>query len=176
LKDLGIGYVDLYLIHWPAPKRRDSWCALTEILKSGKCRAIGVSNYTVKHLDDVKGEEVQPAVNQVELHPWLHQKELIDFAHARDVRIEAYSPLARGERLRDKTVARIAQRTGRTPAQVLIRWSLEHDLVVIPKSVHRDRIVENADVFGFSLTSEDMSALDALDENLRTCWDPTTAT
>ncbi len=177
LAALGLDYVDLYLIHWPVPGLRfDSWRALETLLADGRCRAIGVSNYTIAHLTGLlEASDTLPAVNQVEFHPFLFQRELLDFCRAKGVQLEAYSPLAKAARLQDPQIDRIARRHARTPAQVLLRWSLQHDLVVIPKSARRERIRENADVFDFELDAADMRELDALDEGHRTAWDPTHA-
>jgi diketogulonate reductase-like aldo/keto reductase len=174
-KALGLDQIDLYLIHWPVSSLRgESWKALEKIYKDGQCRAIGVSNYTVQHLDEVLASaKVPPAVNQVEFHPFLYQKELLDYCRKHRIQLEAYSPLTRGNRLRDATISGIAKKLGKTPAQILIRWALEHDLVVIPKSANRDRIRENAAVFDFSLSAADVEALDALSANLHVAWDPT---
>lgn len=114
-----------------------------------------------------------PAVNQVEFHPFLHQRELLEFCREHRIQLEAYSPLARGRRLREAVLLRVARRHGKSPAQVMIRWALQHDLVVIPKSVRGERIAENADVFDFELDDGEMAELNALDEGLRTSWDPT---
>jgi diketogulonate reductase-like aldo/keto reductase len=175
LDQLGLHYVDLYLIHWPVPRlRAETWKALCAAREKGLCRAIGVSNYTVRHLEELlaSGDEA-PAVNQVEFHPFLYQRALLEFCRGQGIALEAYSPLTRGRRLRDRRVLAIAERHGKSPAQVLIRWALEHGLVVIPKSARPDRIAENADVFDFSLSPDERAALDGLDEGLRTCWDPT---
>ncbi len=173
LEALGVAYVDLYLIHWPQPERHESWRALVALQREGKCRAIGVSNFTITHLRQLMDTSpVIPAVNQVELHPFLYQKELLEFCAAQHVQLEAYSPLTHGKRLDHPVVVGIAAKHRRSPAQVLIRWCLEHDVVVIPKSVKAERIVENSRVFDFALDADDMGALDGLDEGLRTCWDP----
>jgi diketogulonate reductase-like aldo/keto reductase len=174
LRSLGLDYVDLYLIHWPEQKRRDSWRALVELREAKKCRSIGVSNFTVRHLDELAREsDVVPAVNQVELHPFLTQNALRERCAKAGIRVEAYSPLTRGKRLGDKTVVAMAKKYEKTPAQILVRWAIEHGVVVIPKSVHEARIRENAGVFDFSIAADDLAKLDALDEDLRTCWDPT---
>ena len=172
---LGLDSIDLYLIHWPVERLRgETWDAMVEIQRAGRCRAIGVSNYTVRHLREVlEKRTVVPAVNQVEIHPFLVQRDLAAFCAANGVAVEAYSPLTRGRRLRDRTVGAIARRTGRSAAQVLIRWSLQHGLVAIPKSSNPDHIRENSQVFDFELTGEDMGVLDALDESYHTDWDPT---
>ena len=175
LSRLGMDYIDLYLIHWPEPgKRLDSWRALVELRARGKCKSIGVSNYTVAHLKELMdNSEVVPAVNQVEFSPFLYQRDLLEFCRTRGIQVEAYCPLTRGKKLHDPTLRAIAKKHAKTPAQVMLRWALQHDVVVIPKSQHRARIAENAGLFGYTLDSEDMSALDRLDEGLRTCWDPT---
>jgi diketogulonate reductase-like aldo/keto reductase len=137
-------------------------------------RAIGVSNYTIRHLDEhLSTSAVAPAVNQVEFSPFLYQKQLLDYCRERNIQIEAYSPLTQGKKLKHRVVKEISRKYGRTPAQILIRWAIEHRLVVIPKSVHRERIEENAQVFDFAISSQDMARLDSLDEGFRTCWDPT---
>jgi diketogulonate reductase-like aldo/keto reductase len=175
LSKLGLDYVDLYLSHFPVSgKRLETWRAMEEIVQGGRCRAVGVSNYTAGHLEEVvSGADLVPAVNQVEFHPFLYQQDLLAFCRGHKIQLEAYSPLTHGQRLDHPTVREMAARHDRTPAQILIRWALQHDLVVIPKSSRKERIFENASVFDFSLSATDMGALDALDEGLRTCWDPT---
>jgi diketogulonate reductase-like aldo/keto reductase len=175
LADLGVDYVDLYLIHWPVERLRlESWRALEEALGDGKARAIGVSNYLPRHLDELlAASDVAPAVDQVEFSPFLYQRELLEYRRAHGIALEAYSPLTRGRRLDDPVLVAVAARYGRTPAQVLIRWALQHDLVVIPKSVTRERVRENAAVFDFILSDADMAELDALDEGAHYAWDPT---
>ena len=172
---LGIGPVDLYLVHWPVPgKRKDSWRALETILSEGRARAIGVSNYTVGHLQELLSHaKVPPAVNQVEFHPWLYQRELLDFCRLHDIVLVAYSPLTKGEKLRDPELAKFARKYSRTPAQVLIRWVLQHGVGVIPKSANFRRIEENADIFDFEISPEDMLLLDRFDQSYHCTWDPT---
>jgi diketogulonate reductase-like aldo/keto reductase len=138
---------------------------MEEILESGKAKAIGVSNYTIEDLEEMKEyAKVMPSVNQIELHPFWYQKELVEYCQENNIVVEAYSPLARAERLSDPRIGAIAQKYSKSAAQVLIRWSLQHGCVVIPKSVHKERILENADVFDFELAPEDMDELDALNE------------
>jgi diketogulonate reductase-like aldo/keto reductase len=180
LERLGLEYVDLYLIHWPVTKLRgQTWKALEKLYEQGKCRAIGVSNYMIRHLKELLAESpIVPAVNQVEFSPFLYRKELLDYCRVKGIQLEAYSPLSRGRKLGDPRLAAIAARYGKTPAQVAIRWALQHELVVIPKSIHRERILENAQVFNFEITAEDMQALDALNENysvIQPDWDPETS-
>jgi len=174
LRRLGLDYVDLYLIHWPVPRvRKESWRALLRLQREGKCRSIGVSNYMIHHLEELLGESpVAPSIDQVEFSPFLFRKELLAYCRHRGIQLEAYSPLTKGYRLDDPTVRRVAAKYGKTPAQILIRWSLQHGNVVIPKSVRPEHIRENSQVFDFQISEEDMSLLNSLDEGLATGWDP----
>ncbi len=173
--ELGLEYVDLYLIHWPVPKLRlDSWRAMKEIAKSGRAKSIGVSNYTIKHLEELADRLGDvPAVNQVEFSPFLFQRDLLDYCAEKKIVIEAYSPLTRGKRLKDRRVAKVAESLGKSPAQVLLRWCLEKGLVVLPKSTHRERIEENGEIFDFEMSEGDLAVLDDLNEDLHVSWDPT---
>jgi len=175
LARLKVDYLDLYLIHWPEPGRRlDSWRALVDLRRQGKCRSIGVSNYTIAHLEELMARsDIVPAVNQVEFSPFLFQRDLLDFCRARGIQLEAYCPLTRGEKLDDPALGAVARRHGKTAAQVLLRWALQHQVVVIPKSARPARIEENSRLFDFVLDERDMAALDALHADYRTCWDPT---
>jgi len=168
LHRLGMDYVDLYLIHWPAPQQGrylDSWKAFIRLREEGKARSIGVSNFTVEHLERIIGETgVTPTVNQVELHP-RHQQADLRAAHQRlGVATESWSPLGQGALLTDPVVAKIAAKHGKTPAQAIIRWHLDLGLIVIPKSVTPARIAQNLDVFDFKLDAEDLAAIAALDD------------
>lgn len=176
LRHLGMDFIDLYLIHFPVPGlRRESWRALEKILESGRARAIGVSNYTVSHLKELFGRSgVVPAVNQVEFSPFLYQRGLLELCRQNGIQLEAYAPLTAGRRLHDPRITAVAKRHSRTNAQVLLRWAIQHGLVVIPKSSHPDRIAENARIFDFELTDEDVSELDSLHDGFRSSWDPTT--
>ena len=173
-KELGLDYVDLYLIHWPESNLRgESWKAFLKLKEEGLARSIGVSNYTTRHLQELLSESPRPpAVNQVEFHPFLYQRELLEFSRAHGIQLEAYSPLVRGRRMDHPVIRAIATQRKRTPAQVLIRWSLQHGLVVIPKSVKPERIQENAAVFDLELTAKEMERLDALDERSHVAWNP----
>jgi diketogulonate reductase-like aldo/keto reductase len=175
LKRLGFGYIDLYLIHFPVPNlRQESWRALEKILDSGRARAVGVSNYTEGHLKELlRQSSVVPAVNQVEFSPFLYQRNLLEFCQSKGIRLEAYAPLTAGRRLHDPRITAIARKHGRTNAQILLRWAVQHEVVVIPKATHADRIAENARIFDFELTSEEVSALDGLHDGFRSSWDPT---
>ncbi len=179
LERLGLTYIDLYLIHWPrarSPQERlASWKGLEQLQRDGVCRAIGVSNYTIRHLEELRAHsDVVPAVDQVEFHPFVFDPELLAYGERHGIRLEAWSPLTRGRRLDDPTVAGIASAHRRTPAQVLLRWGIEHGVVEIPKSVRRERIEENARIFDFSLAPEEVVRLDALRDGGRVgLWNPT---
>jgi 2,5-diketo-D-gluconate reductase A len=179
LADLDIGYVDLFLVHWPLPTIDvdyvETWKAMEEIYAGGKARAIGVSNFNPHHLRRLFGEtEVRPAVNQIEVHPYLAQDALRAFDADHEIATEAWSPIAQGKVLDDPTIVRVAERHGRTPAQVTLRWHLQRGDIVFPKSVTRSRIEENFDVFGFELSEDDLREITALDRNERTGPDPDT--
>jgi diketogulonate reductase-like aldo/keto reductase len=174
MRRLGLEVLDLYLLHWPVPgKRLDSWRALERLAREGRVRSIGVSNFMPHHLDELQAHaEIVPAVNQIEVSPFLQQREARAASERRGIVVEAYSPLTRGRRIDDPTVAGIARRVGRTPAQVLLRWGIQHGMVVLPKSVHKERIAENLALFDFALPPEAMAELDALEAGLVTGWDP----
>jgi diketogulonate reductase-like aldo/keto reductase len=169
LQVMGLERVDLYLIHWPIPgTRADAWRALTRLYETGMVRAVGVSNYTVRHLHELEAiSDLVPAVNQFELHTYFQRKELVAACHKAGIQVESYSPLARGRKMDDPALITLADRYGKTPAQVMIRWGLQKGFVMIPKSVRRERIVENADVYDFELSDEDMSLLESFDVNLQ---------
>jgi methylglyoxal/glyoxal reductase len=176
---LRLDYVDLYLVHWPVPRLRlDTWRAMEHLLETGKVRAIGVSNYMTRHLDEllaVAGHA--PAVNQIELSPYNFRTRLdvVDLCARHGIAVEAYSPLTKGRKLDDPPLVGIADAHGASTARVLIRWALQKGFVVLPKSTKPERIAANADVYDFTLTTDDMATLDSLDEGLVTGWDPTHA-
>ena len=174
-KRLGFPTVDLYLIHWPVPReRRETWRALERILKEGSVRAVGVSNYTIPHLEELLSSSgVVPAVNQVELSPFLAQKPLIEFCRKHGIAVEAYSPLTKGHRLGDRRLKAVATKYGKSVPQILIRWGLQQGIIEIPKSAKPDHIKENAAVFDFEIRPDDMRAIDSLSEDLHVAWDPT---
>ena len=176
LKTLNVDYIDLYLIHWPVKgKRKDTWKAFEKIYESGYCKSIGVSNYMINHLEELFSyANIIPVINQVEFSPYNYQKDLLDVCNKNKILLEAYSPLTRMKKLDDPKVLPIAKKYGKTVAQILLRWAIEHDIVVIPKSARKERIIENANIFNFSLDKDDMKILDNLDEGFRTAWDPTT--
>jgi methylglyoxal/glyoxal reductase len=172
LERLGLSYVDLYLIHWPVQGLGDeTWRAMIKLLHQGKARAIGVSNYSIRELNELlEKSDIVPAVNQVEFHPFLYQEELLRFCKNNNIQLEAYSPLTRGKRLNHPKILELAKKYNKTPAQVLIRWSLQHNVIVIPKSIHDARIKENSQVFDFQLEPKDMKLLDSLNENFYTVF------
>ena len=176
LQRLGLDYVDLYLIHWPVPgKRLDSWRALERLHDERRARAIGVSNFLVPHLEELLAAANEPpTVDQIEMHPFLQQRETRAFCAKAAIVVEAYSPLTHGRKIDDPVITAIAGRVRRSPAQVLLRWGIQKGVVVLPKSTNEGRIIENADVFGFTLDAAAMESLDALDEGLATGWDPRT--
>ena len=178
LGKLGLDYVDLYLIHWPAPRQDryvDTYRALESLRADGRARSIGVSNFHTHHLDRLLREtDVTPAVNQIELHPWLAQAELRRFDAAHGILTEAWSPLARGRAIGSPVLGAIGAKHGKSAAQVVIRWHLELGNIVIPKSVTPARIRENLDVFDFALGADDLEAIAALDSGERTGKDPDT--
>jgi 2,5-diketo-D-gluconate reductase A len=178
LDRLGFDYVDLYLIHWPVPSADrfvDTWRAFEWIHDEGRARTIGVSNFRVEDLERLEREtEVRPTVNQIELHPRHQQAELRAWHAEHGIATEAWSPLAQGELLADETIAEVAERHGKTPAQAILRWHIQLGNVVIPKSVTPERIRENLDLFDFALSDEDMAAIAGLDRSERIGPDPTT--
>lgn len=173
-KKLGLEYIDLYLIHWPVPEKfKETWRALEKLYRDGLVRAIGVSNFQIHHLEELMEScEVKPAVNQVEFHPLLTQKKLLVFCKEHNIQMEAWAPLMRGGVLDAPIIKKIAEKYGKTPAQVVLRWDLQHGVVTIPKSVREERIKENSDIFDFQLTSEEMGQIDSLNQDKRTGPDP----
>lgn len=176
LKRLKLDYLDLYLVHWPvAGLRLESWRALERLAADGRVRAIGVSNFLVPHLRELtKSAKVLPAINQIELTPFLQRAPTVALCRELGITLEAYSPLTRGQRLNHPVVVELAQAAARSPAQVLLRWGIQKGFVVLPKSVQPARIAENAALFDFELDAGAMQRLDALEEGLVTGWDPET--
>jgi methylglyoxal/glyoxal reductase len=178
LDRLQVDYVDLYLIHWPVKGCYvEAWRAMQDIYKSGRARAIGVSNFKPHQIEDLfKVADLVPAVDQVEWHPYLQQPDLIKYCQERGIHVEAWAPLMRGQVLADPLIEALAAKYARTPSQIVIRWELQREIVTIPKSVHKERIVENAGILGFELDPDDMEAMNALDRGYRTGSDPDTFT
>ncbi|MFK3936959.1 aldo/keto reductase [Alkalihalobacillus sp. NPDC078783] len=174
LKKLGLEYLDLYLIHWPVEgKYMGAWKALEELYDQGRVKSIGVSNFQIHHLEDLMKEAtVKPVINQVEFHPRLTQKELLAYCEAHNIQLEAWSPLMNGELLEEKCLKDLASKYGKTPAQIVLRWDLQQGVITIPKSTNEQRIAENADIFDFELSVEDMEQIDQLNQNRRIGPDP----
>ncbi|MFE1799854.1 MULTISPECIES: aldo/keto reductase [unclassified Streptomyces] len=176
LEAVGLDYLDLFLIHWPLPAKGEfveTWKALEEVYRSGRAKAIGVSNFQPRHLRRLlEGSDVVPAVNQIEVHPYLTQDEVRAFGAEHEIATEAWSPIAQGKVLDDPTINRIAERVGKSPAQVTLRWHIQRGDIVFPKSVTQKRIEENFDLFDFELSEGDMGEISALNRNERTGFDP----
>jgi len=185
LRKTGLDYVDLYLLHAPyggSTNRLGAWKALVEAVDAGKVKSIGVSNYGVHHLDELEQwQKKQPegkggilSVNQIELHPWLARPDIVEWCQKRGVVVEAYSPLVRATRMKEKVLVDLAKKHSKTPSQILLRWGLQKDFVVLPKSVTHSRIEENRNIYDFELSKEDMEALNT-GKYQPCCWDPTLA-
>jgi len=174
LRKLNLEYVDLYLIHWPGKgSRQEIWSALERIKTEGRSRSIGISNFAPKHLKEILiNADILPAVNQIEISPFLQQQEISSFCREENIHLTGYCPLARGNRFNNPILCRVAEETKKTAAQVMIRWALQSGHTVIPKSARPHRIEENADVFDFKLSEDQMRTLDGLEEGLRFCPDP----
>lgn len=175
LEKLQTDYIDLLLLHFPVTGlRKGAWKTMEAIKASGKVRAIGVSNYTVRHLEGLKksGAEL-PVVNQVELHVFLQQPELVTYCRENGILLEAYSPLAHGKDMKNPTIQKLADKHHKSYAQIMLRWCIEEGMVVLPKSVTPSRIKENIELFDFELSAEDLELITSCDRNLRTCWNPT---
>ncbi|MFH7819642.1 aldo/keto reductase [Neobacillus thermocopriae] len=174
LEKLGLEYLDLYLIHWPVEgKFKESWKALETLYKQGRVRAIGVSNFHIHHLKELMDDaEIKPMINQVEYHPLLTQKELQAFCQEHGIQMEAWSPLMQGQILDNPILKEIADKYHKSVAQIILRWDLQNGVITIPKSTKEHRIIENANVFDFELSKEDMLRIDGLNENHRVGPDP----
>lgn len=176
LNKLGLDYLDLYLIHWPGKdKYKETWKAFEKLYKDGRVRAIGVSNFHVHHLEDlISSAEIKPMVNQVEFHPHLTQKELLAYCKNEGIQLEAWSPLKQGQLLSEPVLEDLAHKYNKSVAQVILRWDLQHGVVTIPKSIKEQRIIENADIFDFELSVEDMEKIDGLNQDSRAGSNPDT--
>lgn len=175
LDKLKLDYVDLYLIHWPVEDLRlDSWRALEKLYSEGLCKAIGVSNYMERHLNELlENSDVVPAINQVEFSPFLYLKDLQQYCESKGIALESYSPLTKGYKLNDSRLADIAGKYNKSTSQILIRWCLQKGVICIPKSSQDDHIKQNADIFDFEILENDIDKLDNLNENYHSTWDPT---
>jgi 2,5-diketo-D-gluconate reductase A len=177
LKALRLDYLDLYLIHWPAPKRGllyvDSWKAMEKLKNEGVIRSIGVCNFHTHHIDEIlKVAEHVPVLNQIELHPWLTQEKVLEYDTSHKIVTQAWSPLARGKILEEPMLETIAKKHGKSVAQVVLRWHIQRGVAVIPKSNSKERIIENMNVFDFELSQDETAAITALNTNFRTGVDP----
>ncbi|MFQ3800765.1 aldo/keto reductase [Staphylococcus equorum] len=171
IDNLGLDYLDLYLIHWPGTDESvmiETWKGMEALYESGKVKNIGVSNFNIEHLEVLKSQNsIKPVINQVEFHPYFTQQELRTYLDTESIYMESWSPLMNAEILTDETINAIAEEIGKSPAQVVIRWNIEHGVVTIPKSITPHRIEENINIFDFSLTANQMERIDALNENKR---------
>ena len=175
LDRLKVSYVDLYLIHWPVENFVESWHELEKIYRSGRAKAIGVSNFKVHHLQTLlNSAEITPAVDQMEFSPYMQDNEAVDFCRAHGIAYEAWSPLGAGTLLEEPTLVKLSQKYGKSTAQVILRWVLQRDIIVFPKSNHKERIAENADIFDFEISEEDMKLINSLNCGKRTGSDPDT--
>jgi len=174
LNKLGFEYIDLYLIHWPVKNKYiETWKALEKLYKEGRVKAIGISNFLIHHIEEIlQSSEITPMVNQVEFHPYVVQQELLNFCKKNKIQFEAWSPLMQGQITSVKEINALAKKYNKTEAQIVLRWNLQKDVVTIPKSVHRDRIFSNSQIFDFEITEEDMRLIDGLDKNQRIGPDP----
>lgn len=174
LEKLGLGYLDLYLIHWPGKnKYAESWSALEDLYIEGKIRAIGVCNFNISHLQDLmKNARVTPVINQVEYHPRLQHQSLRAYCKEHNIQLEAWAPLMQGGLLEDPTIAKIAEKYGKSNSQVILRWDIQNGVITIPKSVRKERMAQNADIFDFSLTVEEMQIINAMNLDKRVGPDP----
>ncbi|MCG5102135.1 aldo/keto reductase [Oceanobacillus alkalisoli] len=174
LEKLGLDYLDLYLIHWPVSgKYKDTWRALEKLYRDKKVRAIGVSNFHVHHLEELrKDAEVKPVVNQIEFHPHLTQRDVLAYCKEHDIQMQAWSPLKKGRIFDEPLLVQIAEKYGKTVPQVLLRWDLDQAVMTIPKSINKKRMIENADIFDFKLTAEEVEQIAEMNINERTGSNP----
>lgn len=174
LKRLNMDYVDLYLVHWPIKgKRKETWLALEKLYGEKRIRAIGVANYLTPFLDELSNyASTMPVLDQVELTPWLFQKNLLDYCTEKKIQVQSYSPIARAKKFDDQRLLHLCKKYGKTPAQIIIRWDIEHGISTIPKSSNKERLQENFNVFNFALAKEDVELMDGFNEGFRICDDP----
>ncbi len=178
LSNLDVEYMDLYLIHWPVEgKWKDTWKALEELYKKGKVRAIGISNFYIPHLEELlQIASIKPMVNQIEFHPFLYKKDVLEFCQEKRIVLEAYAPLTHGYKFKDiksPQFLQIMEKYSKSAAQLMLRWNIQHGTVIIPKSINPYHISENADIFNFTISSYDMQYLDSVNEDFHSDWDPT---
>jgi diketogulonate reductase-like aldo/keto reductase len=174
MQKLNIDYIDLYLIHWPLKgKREATWKALEKLYSEQRVKAIGVANYLVPFLEEMKDyAAIAPVLDQVEFTPWLYLKDLLTYTGKRNIQLQSYSPMTRGRKLDDARLLQLCRKYGKSPAQVILRWNIEHGVSVIPKSARPERLKENFSIFDFSLSADDIAFMDSFHENFRICDDP----
>lgn len=175
LKRLNLDYIDLYLIHWPVSCRRiETWKALEKIMNDGKARAIGVSNFMIRHFEELlPNVDIIPAINQIEFNPYQYQKGLHQYCSKYYIQLEAFAPIVRARKFDDPKLLELCKKYDKTPAQILLRWAIQHDIIVIPKSVQKDRIIENSLLFDFEISDVDMTMLDGFHEDYSILmWNP----
>jgi diketogulonate reductase-like aldo/keto reductase len=174
MKVLNIGYIDLYLVHWPIKgKRKDTWMALEKLFIDKRVRAIGVANYLMPFLKELETYRlIVPAVDQIEFSPWLFLKNEFQYCKEHNIQLQSYSPLTRRKKFNDKRLQELCKKYNKTPAQIILRWNIEHFISTIPKSSNKKRLQENFDIFDFSLSKEDLDLMDSFDENFRVVEDP----
>jgi len=174
MKKLKIDYIDLYLVHWPIKdKRKDTWKALEKLYADKRVRAIGVANYLIPFLKELDTyAKVLPAVNQIEFTPWLFAKDVMDHCKGKNIQLQSYSPITRGKKFGDARLQQLCKKYDKSPAQIILRWNIEHGVSTIPKSANPARIEENFNIFDFSLSKEDVATIDSFNENFRICEDP----
>ncbi|HEY6977454.1 MAG TPA: aldo/keto reductase [Chitinophagaceae bacterium] len=174
MRILNIDYIDLYLVHWPIKhKRKDTWKALEKLFIDNRVRAIGVANYLVPFLKELETySAIIPAVNQIEFTPWLYLKDEFQYCKEHNIRLQSYSPLTRGKKFNDKRLFLLCKKYNKTPAQIILRWNIEHGISTIPKSSNKKRLQENFDIFDFVLSKEDVELMDTFNENFRVVEDP----
>lgn len=174
MKKLNIDYIDLYLVHWPIKgRRKETWLALEKLYNEKRVKAIGVANYLIPFLQELETyASIVPVLSQVELTPWLYNQQLVDYCHQRNIQLQSYSPLTRRKKFNDPRLVNLSQKYNKTPAQIILRWNIEHGISTIPKSSSKKRLQENFDALGFSLSKDDVNYMDRFDENFRICDDP----
>jgi len=174
LRLLDVEYVDLYLIHWPIKgKRKETWKAIEKIYQEGRARAIGTGNYLLPFLKELEEyASITPAVNQIEFSPYLMMKDELDYCRLKKIQLQAYTPLLRGKKFNDEKLVSLANKYGKTPAQIILRWAIQQNISSIPKSSNRNRLNENFNIFDFQLSNEDIAQMNQFDEKLRIVGDP----
>jgi len=174
MKAMNIDYIDLYLVHWPVKnKRQETWNALERLYNDNQVKAIGVANYLLPFLNELETySTITPAVNQLEFTPWLYLKDELQYCKEQGIQLQSYSPLTRGKKFNDERLLQLCKQYDKTPAQIILRWNIDHGISTIPKSSNKKRLQENFDIFNFSLSKEDVESIDSFNENFRVVEDP----